>query len=162
MASDSPTVVLFDVDSNPVGIIYDGTVYRLQVESSILGQTSDGYSIPIKANSNGELIIDNSTFLSRTNTLGQKTMANSMPVVLASNQSAIPVAVIDGGAVTQSKTAYDIGDTVIYIGTAELASSTSSAVWLIKRITLVDGTPTFTEWSSTSAIWDDRAIETYQ
>src|SRR5262249_1999123 len=37
------------------------------------------------------------TFTARINTLGQKTMANSTPVVIASDQSAIPVTVAGSG-----------------------------------------------------------------
>ncbi len=102
------------------------------------------------------------TFTSRINTLGQKSMAASTPVVIASNQSAIPVTVVSGEASASNlKVAYDIGETVIYIGTAELASSTASAVWTIKRTILVDGLPTFVQWSDATAIWDDRVTESY-
>src|SRR5690606_22320371 len=97
------------------------------------------------------------------NTLGQKTAANSTPVVLASNQSAIPVVIVDGEAIesAQNKVAYDIGESVIYIGTAELGTATSASAWLIKRITLVDGTPVLTEWSAGTAVWDNRASTSY-
>lgn len=105
--------------------------------------------------------LSETTFTGRINTFGQKSMANSTPVVLASNQSAIPVTVVDAGSISQNKVAYDIGESVIYIGTAELGAATSSALWLIKRITLVDGTPTFTEWSSSTSVWNNRAIESY-
>jgi hypothetical protein len=99
----------------------------------------------------------NSTFTSRINTLGQKTSANSTPVVLSSDQSNIPVNTYD----PINKVAYDIGETEIYIGTAPLGSSTASPVWRIKRITLVAGDPTFTEWSDDTAIWNDRLSELY-
>ena len=106
--------------------------------------------------------LSESTFTSRINTLGQKSMAASTPVVLASNQSAIPVTVVSGEATNSNlKVAYDIADTVIYVGTAELASSTASAVWTIKKTTLVGGLPVFVEWSDANAIWDDRATESY-
>jgi hypothetical protein len=102
------------------------------------------------------------TFTARINTLGQKSMANSTPVVLASNQSPIDVVVVSGEAGGSNvKVAYDIGETVIYIGEAELGSATSASVWTIKRITLVGGEPTFTEWSDGTAVWDDRATEAY-
>ncbi len=104
-----------------------------------------------------------STFTTRINTLGQKNMANSTPVVLASNQGPIDVVVVSGeaGGSSNLKMAYDIGESVIYIGEAELGSATSASVWTIKRVTLIDGSPTFTEWSDGSAVWDDRLIEVY-
>ncbi len=56
---------------------------------------------------------------------------------------------------------YDIQDDVIYVGRAHTATATSSAAWTIKRTTLVDGNPTVTQWSSATAIWDNRVTETY-
>jgi len=40
MSSDSPAAILFDELGNPVGVIFDGYTYRLQVQATI----SDGYS----------------------------------------------------------------------------------------------------------------------
>lgn len=62
---------------------------------------------------------------------------------------------------TTVKAVYDIGDTVIYIGTALLGTATSSASWLIKKTTLSGGNPTQTQWSSNTAIWDNRISESY-
>jgi len=159
MSNDSPAVILYNNLGNPIGTIIDGVFYRLQVEAklapnSIIG--IDGYAT-------GGLALENtlSTLNNKINTLGQKSMATSTPVVLASNQSAIPVTVVDALASAQNKVAYDIGATVIYIGTAELGSLTSAAVWLIKRITLVAGVPTFTQWSDSTSIWNNRAIVIY-
>lgn len=104
--------------------------------------------------------LSESTFTSRMPTIGQKTMANSSPVVLAVDQGAIPVNILSGGD-TVNKVAYDISDTTIYIGTAPLGTLTSLPLWLIKRVTLVGGEPTFTEWSLATAIWDNRTSTTY-
>ena len=62
---------------------------------------------------------------------------------------------------TITKTVYDIGTTEIYIGTAALGSATSAPVWLIKKTTLSGGNPTQTQWSSNTAIWDNRTLEVY-
>lgn len=59
------------------------------------------------------------------------------------------------------KEVYDIGDTVIYVGTAPLGTATSAAAWLIKKVTLSGGNPTLTQWSSNNAVWDDRASISY-
>jgi hypothetical protein len=59
------------------------------------------------------------------------------------------------------KTVYDIGATDIYIGTAPLGTATSSAAWLIKKTTLSGGNPVSALWSSNTAIWDNRTIESY-
>lgn len=39
MSNESPAAILFDELGNPVGVIFDGTVYRLQVQGTIV----DGY-----------------------------------------------------------------------------------------------------------------------
>ena len=39
MSQDSPASILFDELGNPVGVIFDGTVYRLQTQNIIV----DGY-----------------------------------------------------------------------------------------------------------------------
>ncbi len=79
-----------------------------------------------------------------------------------------PVLIVDGKISTMSfdntqKKLYDIGASVIYIGTAPQGSASSAPVWLIKKTTLdVDGNPESTLWSSSTAIWDNRGSETYQ
>lgn len=104
-----------------------------------------------------------STFIARINTLGQKTMSQSTPVVLASNQSAVPVTIVDGGAGGGvSKSLYDIGNTEIYIGTAAQGTASSAAAWLIKKVTLdLSGNPVSSLYSSDTAIWDNRLTESY-
>ena len=70
-------------------------------------------------------------------------------------------AAIYGGKLIKKKTLYDIGDPSIYIGTASMGVASSSAAWLIKKITLSSGTPVSTLWSGNTAIWDNRASEVY-
>src|SRR5437879_3642706 len=42
MSSDSPAVIIFDELGNPVGINLNGTVYRLQTETIITDNSSNG------------------------------------------------------------------------------------------------------------------------
>lgn len=59
-------------------------------------------------------------------------------------------------------TRYDIGTSTIYIGTAARGTAATAAGWTIRRITLVSGNPTISEWTNAgTAIWDNRAVETY-
>lgn len=117
MSSESPAVIVYDALGHPVGVILDGSVYRLQVDAKL----TDGYAA-----------------------LG--TLTN--PIV---SQSSL----------IQKKVLYDIGDPIIYIGTALMGTAPTSASWLIKKITLSGGNPVSTQWSTTSAIWDNRLLETY-
>lgn len=54
-------------------------------------------------------VLTTSAFQARINTLGQKTMANSTPVVLSSDQSAVPVT-DNGGSLTVDAVDFDIRD----------------------------------------------------
>lgn len=40
MSNESPASIIFDESGNPVGIVFDGTVYRFQTQTTI----TDGYS----------------------------------------------------------------------------------------------------------------------
>lgn len=71
-----------------------------------------------------------------------------------------PDGLYDGDLRVQQR--IDIGASTIYVGRAALATATSASAWLIKRVTLVDGNPTAIQWTSTTAVWDNRVSETYQ
>jgi hypothetical protein len=163
MVGESPAVILYDGYGHPVGTVLDGVFYRLQVEaklapsSNTIGKIDQGVagadpwlvnvsssSLPAGAATEATLVskLADTTFTSRINTLGQKTMSNSTPVVIASNQSPLSVNVVSGGASSILKVLYDIGVTEIYVGTAPQGTTTSSSAWTIKKITLdVDGNP---------------------
>lgn len=79
------------------------------------------------------------TFTTRINTLGQKTMANSTPVVLASDQASIPVTGSGNFTVTQA-TASNLNATVT--GTV---ASTQSGTWTVQP----GNTPNTTPWLAT-------------
>lgn len=81
MSADSPASILFDINGNPIGVIIDGAIYRLQVEAKI----ADGYSSGLALESTLAKIN------AKLNSLGQKIATESVPVVLASNQSPIAV-----------------------------------------------------------------------
>lgn len=49
----------------------------------------------------------------------------------------------------------------LYIGYAPLGSSQANPVWTIKRIAQVSGTPVATQWTGRTAVWNNRASESY-
>ena len=118
--SDNPAVILYDNLGNPVGVVLDGLIYRLQVQAIL----TDGYS---------------------SNPLG--TVGN--PLITHSSEA-------------PQKILYDVGDPLIYIGFAPLGTTSDSPLWLIKKVTLSGGNPVSTQWSTTSAIWNNRNSEIYQ
>lgn len=117
MSNESPAAIIYDAMGHPVGVILDGSIYRLQVDAKL----TDGYAA-----------------------LG--TLTN--PIITQSS-------------VIQKKVLYDIGDPIIYIGTAAMGTAPSTSAWLIKKITLSGGNPVSTQWSSTTAIWNNRNSESY-
>lgn len=108
----SPTAILYDQAGNPVAV--SPNVAIPAGTSTILVAGTDGTDARIlSVDSNGKLAIQNpsnldtalstrlstSAFTARVNVLGQNTMSGSTPVVLASDQSAIPVT-DNGGSLT--------------------------------------------------------------
>lgn len=100
--SDSPAAILFDVNGNPVGTVIDGVFYRLQVEAKLaagtntVGKVDQGApgatpwpvtagTLPLPTGAATEATLNSVN--SKLNSLGQKTMANSVPVVFASDQT---------------------------------------------------------------------------
>lgn len=103
------------------------------------------------------------------NSLGQKTMANSSPVVLASDQGAILVTSSNGifsriknrNFADTEEVRYDVPTSVIsgaiYTGLATAGTATSAATWTIVRSLFdANGNPS-REQIKTSVIWDNRA-----
>jgi hypothetical protein len=92
------------------------------------------------------------TFTARINTLGQKTMANSTPVVLSSDQTVIPVSDNGGSLTVDGTVTANIGTTNGLALDATLTGGTQTT-----RIT--DGTNTATvKAASTAAVAADKAV----
>lgn len=79
--SDSPAAILFDVNGNPVGTVIDGIFYRLQVEAKLAAGTNTVGKVDQGEPGVTPWPIDIQS------PIGQKTMANSIPVVFASDQT---------------------------------------------------------------------------
>ena len=89
-------VVIRDSSGNPVGVILDGTVYRFAVDARV---TSSALPTGAATEATVATLLTEAEFEARINTLGQKTSASSTPVVLASDQTSIPIT-DDGGSIT--------------------------------------------------------------
>lgn len=126
---------------------------------------------------------------SRLGLVGQRSMAASTPVVVASDQTAVPMSAtslpLPAGAATQAtlsasiydsldyltgparvKRRYELPTTpsaVQYVGYAPLGTADGAVGWTIKRITLdADSLPILVQWTAASvATWDNRAAEVY-
>lgn len=89
-----------DAQLRPLSLTLSG---RLRVDGSEVTQPISASSLPLPTGAATEStlagVLTTSAFQARINTLGQKTMANSTPVVFASDQSVIPVS-DNGGSLT--------------------------------------------------------------
>lgn len=66
-------------------------------------------------------LLTEAAFQARINTLGQKTMANSTPIVIASDQSAVPVTF--GGAAVATVTSVSVSTTVATLSASNSAKT---------------------------------------
>lgn len=116
------------------------TATRLLVDGSGVTQPVSG-SVTANIGTTGGLLLD-ATFTGRINTLGQKTMAASTPVVLASDQSTLNVSVQNATlAVTQSGV-WSVGRTWTLTSGTDSVSAVQSGTWNINNITGTVSLPT--------------------
>lgn len=98
-------IFLYDEDGSPVPVVSGSTITSGSRGFIIFGEDGNGVTRQFSVDANGQLAIQNpanldvalstrlseTTFTSSINTLGQKNMAGSTPVVLASDQASIPI-----------------------------------------------------------------------
>jgi hypothetical protein len=107
MAASAPVVLSSDQSAIPVtdngsSLTVDGTVTSNQGGTWNVNDISGTISLPTGAATESTLsgVLTTTAFQARINTLGQKTMANSTPVVMSSDQSAVPVTTTGGEEAT--------------------------------------------------------------
>lgn len=121
------------VDDNGGSLTVDGTVAATQSGTWNINNVSGTISLPTGAATEATLgtRLAEATFTTRINTQGQKAMAASTPVVIASDQSAVPVT-------STPATLTAAAPTVSSVGTASgqiLASATYKRVELVNTST---------------------------
>ncbi len=110
MSTDSAASVIVDpITGVPVGVILDGVVYRLQVEATVVNPITINGPISVDGYS-GELALEStlSSLNAKLNSLGQKLSDFSVPVVIASDQSPIPVTGGGGGGGSSTEYQEDV------------------------------------------------------
>jgi hypothetical protein len=116
-------------------------------------------ALPPNAASESTLLDFFNWFKSIFQSLGQKISAESVPVVLSTEQELIMSDGITRAVRIDEKTT----PKTVYLGYAEIASSEASAVWRIKKIDTSTGADT--TWADGDSdfdnVWNDRAILTY-
>ena len=100
MAGSTPVVVASDQSAIPIsaaalplpaGAATEATLATRASEATLATRASEATLATRASEATLATRLADATFTGRINTLGQKTMANSTPVVIASDQSAIPV-----------------------------------------------------------------------
>lgn len=96
--SKSPAAIIYDsTGANPVSVVVDGITYRLAVDAKVTasalpsGAATEATLATLATEATVSTLLSEANFDARVNTLGQKTMAGSTPVVVASDQSDVPV-----------------------------------------------------------------------
>jgi|GEM_PF-3217236 len=115
MSASTPVVIASDqtvipVSDNGGSLTVDGTVAATQSGTWNINNITGTVSLPTGAATEATLatLLTLTGFQARINTLGQKTMANSTPIVIASDQSAITVASQESQASSGSATAVSV------------------------------------------------------
>lgn len=136
-----------------VGLADGGGVFVTNASLTVTGPLTDAQlrasavpvsaaSLPLPSGAATEATLStraaDSTITARLNTLGQKTAANSTPVVLASDQTSIPVT-DNGGSLTVDGTVA-VSGTVTTSGTTTAAQGTPAATASRWPVQLTDGT----------------------
>lgn len=136
-----------------VGLADGGGVFVTNASLTVTGPLTDAQlrasavpvsaaSLPLPSGAATEATLStraaDSTITARLNTLGQKTAANSTPVVLASDQTSIPVT-DNGGSLTVDGTV-SVSGTVTTSGTTTAAQGTPAATASRWPVQLTDGT----------------------
>lgn len=102
------------VDTGGTNVLSVSAAGAAKVDGSAVTQPISAASLPLPTGAATEATLStrlaDATFTARINTLGQKTSANSTPIVIASDQSAIPVTV--GGTGTATVTRVSVDNTV--------------------------------------------------
>lgn len=113
------------IDTGGTNVLSVSAAGAAKVDGSAVTQPISAASLPLPTGAATEATLAtrlaDATFTSRINTLGQKTSANSTPVVIASDQSAIPVT--QGGSPTATVTSVTVSTTV-----ATLAASNAARI----------------------------------
>jgi len=113
-------------------------IVRDEVQTSIHGRSPNYYTVEIDANGNAYALLRDS---SGAELVGQKVMATSIPVTLASNQSTIPVNA--NSDPTQYGLRFDYDSTGDVVGTTDVTLFTFSGTGILDFVGLTSGGSTY-------------------
>jgi len=156
MTGSSPVVIASDqsvipINDNGGSLTVDGTVASTQSGTWNINNITGTVSLPTGAATSALQTTGNTSLSSidtKTPTLGQKTMAGSSPVVIASNQSAIPITdnngslTVDGTVAATQSGAWSVS--VTSMPEVEIKNDTGNPVPVSGTVTANQGTSPWT------------------
>jgi hypothetical protein len=161
MSTSFPVVISSDQSTLPIsGTVATGGLTDAQLRAVAVPVSAASLPLPTGASTEATLAtrLAEATFTTRINTLGQNTAANSTPVVLASDQSSIPVA-----SPAYAVKLDEASAVITYVGLANPGSIGSAAVWNMRRLDATTGL--VVEYADGNSnfdnIWDNRAVLPY-
>lgn len=131
MSNESPAAILFDTSGNPIGVMFDGYVYRLQTQTLI----DDGYShgpVAVKPPNTAAVSADQALVvaISPNNPITTSVARPSTSVTSSVNGSATSVTLLISNSIRLGATVYNDSDALLYVKLGATASTSDYTVKL--------------------------------
>ena len=134
MSNESPAAILFDELGNPIGVLYDGYVYRLQTQTIIDDSSGHG---PVTVKPGGQAAVPTDRALvvaiSPNNSF---TVSNAKPATSITSSvasSASNTVILPSNAARLGATIYNDSSALMYIKLGALASTTDYTIKLFPQ-----------------------------
>lgn len=134
MSNESPAAILFDELGNPIGVFYDGYVYRLQTESVLNDPSGHG---PVTVKPGGEAAVSQDRALvvaiSPNNSFTVTTARPATNVTSSVAASISNTTILASNGTRLGATIYNDSSALMYIKLGALASTTDYTIKLFPQ-----------------------------
>ena len=131
MSNESPAAIIFDELGNPVGVMFDGYVYRLQVQTTITDNNGNG-PVAIKGPNQSAVATDPAMVvaISPNNSLTLSTARPATTTTHSVAASVSSVTLLSSNTVRLGATIYNDSSALLYVKLAPTASTSDFTVKL--------------------------------
>lgn len=131
MSNESPAAILFDELGNPVGVLYDGYVYRLQTES-VLNDPAGHGPVTVKPGNTAATPSDRALVvaISPNNSFTISTAKPSTSITSSVAASTSSVVLLPSNGTRLGATVYNDSSAFLYVKLGSTASSTDYTIKL--------------------------------
>lgn len=134
MSNESPAAILFDELGNPIGVLFDGYVYRLQTQT-IIDDSSGHGPVTVKPGGQGAVASDRALVVALSPnspvTTSQARPATSITSSVAS--SATNIVILPSNSARLGATIYNDSSALMYIKLGILATTTDYTIKLFPQ-----------------------------